>query len=447
MGATGSVVIDGRRIVRGQGERSWTTGALLGSGGQGVVYTAREVTAAGNKVLEDLSIAISRISAIRDGGEDVHGNLAAALRNFMATSAEEGFVLKVYVPRDGLDASSAWRRSEAEVLALSRVSHPGIVRVEDSGVLTDDRRFVVFPRCRRGSLVAARPSYVGQPLGCLRAAAEIHDAVAHMHAAGFVHRDIKPENILVADDSRLVLADFGLVFDREREETLTRTGERVGNWQFGPDWGYVDEGHADDPRADLYAVAKVLWWLASGKPLLRREEWAATAFDLTRMFPNVPAMALVNEVLAKGLADAPDSVGYADANNMRTHIFSVIDEIETRRHSAVRPPAACRACQSGAYAKTSTPHRDALEQWRQHLNELSRVTRQPRALSFDVYRCSACGHIVCYATPSQPREEVLARVRELVLAGKTLDAIKTYRQQLGGTIGEARNAVREIGRS
>ena len=69
-----------------------------------------------------------------------------------------------------------------------------------------------------GGTLADHPArYAGAALSALEAARSVVSAVAMLHEQGVVHRDIKPANVFVAEDGRLVLGDFGIVF-RERED-------------------------------------------------------------------------------------------------------------------------------------------------------------------------------------------------------------------------------------
>ena len=63
-----------------------------------------------------------------------------------------------------------------------------------------------------------------------------------------------------------------------------RIDERVGNWQCLPAWFYFKPEYQRIPLLDVYATAKVLWHLASGKDLLPSEHWSEPEFDLTVAF-------------------------------------------------------------------------------------------------------------------------------------------------------------------
>src|SRR5262249_20716754 len=110
----------------------------------------------------------------------------------------------------------------AEAELLSRISHPGVIEILDSGAFDDGRPYLVMPllegetlstRLGRGRLDADL---------ALRLFAQLAGAVAALHDAGIVHRDIKPENVMyLEDEERLVLLDFGIAREVDHPTSTT----------------------------------------------------------------------------------------------------------------------------------------------------------------------------------------------------------------------------------
>ncbi|MEM9488729.1 MAG: protein kinase, partial [Myxococcota bacterium] len=160
--------------------------------------------------------------------------------------------------------------------------HPNIVRVHDvgggAGSLLEpdaggldelcDPPYIVMELVRGSSLdsaLAAHYAEHGPPLGEIVAAigAVMCSALGQAHQAGIVHRDVKPSNIMVADDGRLALADFGVARVADDDSSLvTRTGALIGTPSFmSPEQATGDEL---DTRSDVYSLGATLYKLATG---------------------------------------------------------------------------------------------------------------------------------------------------------------------------------------
>ena len=179
---------------------------------------------------------------------------------------------------------------EAKIAA--GLSHPNLVNVfdqaEDGDVVFLAMEYVSGITLRQalddfGSLSAARALEVFEPIVAALAAA---------HAAGILHRDLKPENVLLSDDGKVKLSDFGLARPISAQ---TQTGGVVGTVAYmSPE--LVSRGVAD-ARSDVYAAGIMLFELLTGKQPFQGEQAVQVAFQHANS--EVPAPSSLN-------ADVPE---------------------------------------------------------------------------------------------------------------------------------------------
>lgn len=151
-----------------------------------------------------------------------------------------------------------------EARSAARLSHPNVVAVSDQG---DDhgRLFLVMehvPGCTLRDVI--RDEAPMPPTRALALLEPILLALAEAHRCGLVHRDIKPENVLIADDGRIKVADFGLARAFDANTTHTATGGLlIGTVSYlAPE--LIVNGKAD-PRSDVYAAGVLLYELLTGR--------------------------------------------------------------------------------------------------------------------------------------------------------------------------------------
>ncbi|NTV38938.1 MAG: serine/threonine protein kinase, partial [Demequinaceae bacterium] len=153
-------------------------------------------------------------------------------------------------------------RFRREAKASARLTHPGLVRVYDQG--TDGDLSYLTMEYVDGENLRTRLNHeatltVGESLGMIEA---ILDALSAAHRLGLVHRDVKPENVLIDEDGRPKLADFGLA-RAVTEVTSTSTGTVMGTVAYlAPE--LVQRGEAD-ARTDIYAVGIMLFEALTGR--------------------------------------------------------------------------------------------------------------------------------------------------------------------------------------
>jgi TolB-like protein/Tfp pilus assembly protein PilF/tRNA A-37 threonylcarbamoyl transferase component Bud32 len=183
-------------------------------------------------------------------------------------------------------------RFEREAKAIAALNHPNIVTIHSIEEV-DGIRFLAMEYVEGKTLDELIPAG-GFPLAeFLRIASPVADALAAAHARGIVHRDLKPANIVVGDDGRVKVLDFGLaklhsaeatqIYGRELETTLTQEGTVVGTLHYmSPE--QLQLRHIDH-RSDLFSLGIVLYEMATGDLPFRGESAAQVITSVMRDEP------------------------------------------------------------------------------------------------------------------------------------------------------------------
>ncbi len=161
-----------------------------------------------------------------------------------------------------------YARLEREAWAAARVAHRNVVTVYD--VATDDGRPWIVMELVRGLSLADLLDAQGplEPRRAARIGAEVLAALRAAHAAGVLHRDVKPANVLLANDGRVVLTDFGIAMV-EGSSALTMTGEVVGSPEYlAPERAL---GRTPGPESDLWSLGVLLYAAVEGSSPFRQD--------------------------------------------------------------------------------------------------------------------------------------------------------------------------------
>jgi serine/threonine-protein kinase len=186
---------------------------------------------------------------------------------YTATDTRLDRVVAVKVMRPALAEDPDFvARFAREARAAARLSSPEVVAVHDQGTdATTNTAYLVMEyvagRTLRDVIRDHGPLSPSRALGLIE---PVLRALAAAHAAGLVHRDVKPENVLLGDDGRVKVADFGLARAVETSNLTATTGLLIGTVAYlAPE--QVERGIAD-PRTDVYAAGILLWEMLTGTP-------------------------------------------------------------------------------------------------------------------------------------------------------------------------------------
>jgi formylglycine-generating enzyme required for sulfatase activity len=315
---------------------------VLGHGGMGVVYQARQVS-------------LDRVVAVK-----------VLLAGLHATPSELG-------------------RFQAEAEAHARLEHPHIARIYEVGQ-ADGHPYLVLEYVAGGSLdkrLAGAPQPAQQAAELVRTLAE---AVHYAHQRGLVHRDLKPANVLLTEAGSPKITDFGLAKRLQPAAGTTRTGEVVGTPQYmAPEQASGRPGRVGPPT-DVYALGVILYECLTGRPPFRAESTLETLVlvqtqdpvPVRRLQPRVPRDL---ETICHRCLEKEPARRYASAAELAEDLrrWSAGEPIRARRASALeravkwarrRPGVA--ALVAGLVALTVLGSGLVTWQWRQAVAALAR---------------------------------------------------------------------------
>lgn len=174
--------------------------------------------------------------------------------------------LKILPPEVGQSEAFA-ERFTREARSLAKLNHPQIVTVHDFG-RTEDGLYYFLMEFVDGTdlrhIIQAGELTSEQALAVVP---QVCEALHYAHKKGIVHRDIKPENILLDTEGNVKIADFGLarLLDRPTTAyTLTQADQRMGTPQYmAPE--QIEHPHEVDHRADIYSLGVVFYEMLTGE--------------------------------------------------------------------------------------------------------------------------------------------------------------------------------------
>jgi serine/threonine protein kinase/tetratricopeptide (TPR) repeat protein len=268
--------------------------SLIGSGGMGDVYRARDPRL-GREVA---------VKTLRSAGAEARARL--------------------------------WR----EARAAASVSHPGVCQIHDVGE-TPDNIFIVM-ELLQGEPLAHRLKDGPLPVDdAIQVALSILGALTALHSRDIVHRDLKPSNVFLTD-SGVKLLDFGLARSRQSsagaELTITQAGTIVGTPRYmAPEqWG----DSPPDPRSDVFTTGSLLFEMLTGSPAFAGDDLMQVYHSIMASHPpplaGSPVTAAVDVVIHRALEKRPAD-RYPSAESMAQALRSAVTLVNTGPQTPVRP--------------------------------------------------------------------------------------------------------------
>lgn len=258
---------------------------LLGSGGMGTVYEARDPVLERRVAVKVLGAELARQEELRE-------------------------------------------RFLREAQAAGRLRHPNIVQVYDVGE-SNGRLFLAMEFVAGSDLervIQDVPLSIEWKLDLLR---QVCEGLGHAHKHGVVHRDVKPANIRVTPTGDVKIMDFGIAHLQSATSGLTKRGLVLGTVHYiSPE---QVEGHTVDARSDIFSVGAIAFELLSGKRPFDAESVTAVmarvaygSADLNQL-PRTPYSPGLEAIVMNALAHRPQD-RYQSLEDMRADLLRLIRE-------------------------------------------------------------------------------------------------------------------------
>ncbi|MFF7932648.1 Stk1 family PASTA domain-containing Ser/Thr kinase [Streptomyces sp. NPDC007940] len=305
----------------------------------------------------DTTLQDPLVGQMLDGRYRVDARIAvggmATVYRALDTRLDRVLALKVMHPALAADGTFV-ERFIREAKSVARLAHPNVVQVFDQGT---DGSYVYLAMeyvagCTLRDVLRERGAL--QPRAALDILEPVLAALGAAHRAGFVHRDMKPENVLIGDDGRVKVADFGLV--RSVNTVTSTTGAVLGTVSYlSPE--QIDQPGIADARVDVYACGVVLYEMLTGSQPHEGESPAIVLYK--HLHEDVPPPSAVvpglpyelDELVASATARTPDLRPY-DAVALLAQTREAHGRLTPDQLDAV-PPQALPTEYAGADNRTS----------------------------------------------------------------------------------------------
>ena len=267
------------------------------------------VTAQGGPSLEEVRAAFPQLEIEGLIGQGGMGSVYKARQ----PSLDRIVALKILSPALSRDPAFA-ERFAREARVLGRLSHPNIVTVYEHGQ-SGGFYYLLMEYVDGVNLRQAMQAGRFTPEQALAVVPGICDALQAAHAEGIWHRDIKPENILLDARGGVKIADFGiarLAGDPQQAFTLTMTGARLGSAAYmAPE--QHEKPHDVDHRADIYSLGVVIYEMLTGELPLGRFKAPSTKAAVDARIDEIVLRTLEKERELRQQSAAEVKTGVADA--------------------------------------------------------------------------------------------------------------------------------------
>ena len=216
------------------------------------------------------------------------------------------------------------RRFQREAISASSLSHPNIVEMYDVG--EDDGKYFIVMEYLEGktlkSLVKKRGALTLSEVVDIML--QLTSAVACAHDSYIIHRDIKPQNVLILDDGRVKITDFGIAMALNSNE-LTQTNSVMGSVHYLPP--EQANGTGASVKSDIYSLGILMYELLTGKLPFKGEN--AVEIAIKQMRDPIPSVCEFNPEIPQSIENVVLKAAAKNPKNRYNSVAEMHDDIAT----------------------------------------------------------------------------------------------------------------------
>ena len=246
----------------------------------------------------------------------------------------ERFVALKLIRADLASNPEILRRFKQELILAREVTHRNVIRIFDLGQAKGFKFITMEFVEGRDLRVVIREKAKLPPEETVRIISQVCRALESAHAAGVVHRDLKPQNIMLDAKDRVYVMDFGIAHSLETPG-MTQTGALMGTPEYmSPEQA---KGLKVDPRSDLFALGIIFYEMLTGISPFKAETALATLLKRTQERPQPPAE--VDSAIPKAISDVVMKCLEIDRDHRYNTAREILEDLGQEMPTSIRTVA------------------------------------------------------------------------------------------------------------
>lgn len=260
-----------------------------------------------------------RYQVIRSIGEGGMANVYLAYDTILDRN------VAVKVLRGDLSSDEKFvRRFQREAISASSLSHPNIVEMYDVG--EDEGNYFIVMEYIDGKTLKNLIKKRGSLTVCevVDIMLQLTSAISCAHDSYIIHRDIKPQNVMILDDGRVKITDFGIAIASNASE-LTQTNSVMGSVHYLPP--EQANGNGATAKSDIYSLGILMFELLTGKLPFKGDN--AVEIALKQMKEQIPSVCKINEEIPQSIENIILRACAKNPRNRYSNVKAMYNDIKT----------------------------------------------------------------------------------------------------------------------